>query len=206
MTYASVADRDAIQNEMAWEDRDLPVTTYAMLSQTTAKFPDRKALSFQLMSGPADKCETYTWSELKDKTTQTANMFRALGVGENDVVAYLLPNANETVLSFLGGQVAGIVNPINPLLDATQIAAILRETNAKVLVTLRAFPKTDVAQKAAEAVYCSRKKMCRCAPCRCSMCLRGSYRLVRLCHRARRSCFRHHKAIVAMAYSTISGN
>ena len=152
MTYASVADRDAIQNEMAWEDRDLPVTTYAMLSQTTAKFPDRKALSFQLMSGPADKCETYTWSELKDKTTQTANMFRALGVGENDVVAYLLPNANETVLSFLGGQVAGIVNPINPLLDATQIAAILRETNAKVLVTLRAFPKTDVAQKAAEAV------------------------------------------------------
>jgi len=44
------------------------------------------------------------------------------------------------------------VNPINPLLEAEQISAILRETNAKVLVTLRAFPKTDVAQKAAEAV------------------------------------------------------
>ena len=135
MAYASIDDRNAIQNEMAWGDRDLPVTTYAMLSQTAGKFPARKALSFQLMSGPKDLCETLTWSELKDKTTQVANMLRGLGIGENDVVAYLLPNANETVLTYLGGQVAGIVNPINPLLEAEQIASILRETNAKALVT-----------------------------------------------------------------------
>jgi acyl-CoA synthetase (AMP-forming)/AMP-acid ligase II len=152
MTYASIADRNAIENEMPWADRDLPVTTYQLLSQTTGKFPERKALSFQLFSGPTDKCETFTWSELKDKTSQAANLFRDLGIGETDVVAYMLPNANEAVLTYLGGQVAGIVNPINPLLDAEQIASILRETNAKVLVTLRAFPKTDVAQKAASAV------------------------------------------------------
>ena len=152
MTYASVVDRDAIENEMVWGDRDLPVTTYGLLSQTAGKFPSRNAVTYQLMSGPTDKCETLSWSELKDKSTQVANMLRDLGVGETDVVAYLLPNTNETVLTYLGGQVAGIVNPINPLLDAEQIASILRETNAKVLVTLRAFPKTDVSQKAAEAV------------------------------------------------------
>ena len=152
MTYASVVDRDAIENEMVWGDRDLPVTTYGLLSQTAGKFPSRNAVTYQLMSGPTDKCETFLWSELKDKTTQVANMLRELGVGETDVVAYLLPNTNETVLTYLGGQVAGIVNPINPLLEPEQIAAILRETNAKVLVTLRAFPKTDVSQKAADAV------------------------------------------------------
>ena len=152
MTYASVVDRDAIENEMVWGDRDLPVTTYGLLSQTAGKFPSRNAVTYQLMSGPTDKCETFLWSELKDKTTQVANMLRELGVGETDVVAYLLPNTNETVLTYLGGQVAGIVNPINPLLGPEQIAAILRETNAKVLVTLRAFPKTDVSQKAADAV------------------------------------------------------
>ncbi len=54
-------------------------------------------------------------------------------------------------MTLLGGAVAGIVNPINPLLEPEQIAAILRETGAKVLVTLKVFPKTDVAQKAAEA-------------------------------------------------------
>ncbi|MEM9786229.1 MAG: acyl-CoA synthetase [Pseudomonadota bacterium] len=152
MSYATVADRNTIEDEMPWEARQLPVTTYAQLSETARKFGDRKATSFSLLSDPNAKCETLNWNELRDKTGQAANMFRSLGVGENDVVAYLMPNATETILTYLGGQVAGIVNPINPLLDAEQIAAILRETNAKVLVTLKAFPKTDVAQKAADAV------------------------------------------------------
>lgn len=130
----------------------MPVTTFAQLSRTADKFPSHKAITFQMFSDPGAPCETLTWSELREQTAQTANMFRGLGVGENDVVAYLLPNATETILTYLGGQVAGIVNPINPLLEAEQIAAILRETGAKVLVTLRAFPKTDVAQKAADAV------------------------------------------------------
>lgn len=152
MAYANVADRNAIENEMPWESRELPTTTFEMLSNTASKFSGRKAVTFQLQSGVSDPDETFTWGQLRDKTAQTANLFRSLGVGENDVVAYLLPNASETVLTYLGGQVAGIVNPINPLLEAEQIAAILRETNAKVLVTLKAFPKTDVPQKAAEAL------------------------------------------------------
>jgi len=152
MSFASVADRDAIENEKPWDARQTPVTTYAQLDKTANAHGARKAVSFSLLSDPESKCETLTWSELRDKTSQSANMFRSLGVGEKDVVAYLMPNATETILTYLGGQVAGIVNPINPLLEAEQIAAILRETNAKVLVTLKAFPKTDVAQKAAEAV------------------------------------------------------
>jgi len=152
MTFSGVADRDAIEAEQPFAERDLPRTTWALLSHTAERFGNRKAVTYQLFSDPGAKDETFTWSELQARTAQTANLFRSLGVGENDVVAYLLPNCNETILAYLGGQVAGIVNPVNPLLDAEQIAAILRETGAKVLVTLRAFPKTDVAQKAAEAV------------------------------------------------------
>ncbi|MBS1303863.1 acyl-CoA synthetase [Loktanella sp. SALINAS62] len=152
MGYAGLADRNAIEQEVSWGDRDLPVTTYAQLSQTAARFPDRPAVTFQLFSGPKDPAETFTWSQLKDRVTQTANLFRSLGIKEGDVVAFMLPNCSEAVLTYLGGQVAGIVNPINPLLEPEQIAAILRETDAKVLVTLRSFPKTDVAQKAAAAV------------------------------------------------------
>ena len=152
MTFASAADRDAIENEMLWPERDVPVTTYGLLSQTAAKYGARKAVTFSLLSDPKSADETLDWATLRARTAQTANLFRSLGVGENDVVAYLLPNATETVLTYLGGQVAGIVNPINPLLEAGQIAAILRETNAKVLVTLKSFPKTDVPQKAAQAV------------------------------------------------------
>ncbi|WP_368186738.1 acyl-CoA synthetase [Aestuariibius sp. HNIBRBA575] len=152
MTYATLADRNAFEQEMSWEERDVPSTMYELLSGTAHKFGGRKAVTFQMFSGPKDKDETLTWSELLRKSTQTANLFRSLGIGETDVVAFLLPNSTETILTYLGGTIAGIVNPINPLLDAEQIGAILRETNAKVLVTLKAFPKTDVPQKAAEAV------------------------------------------------------
>lgn len=152
MAYAGLADKHAIEAESAWAERDQSTTLYELLSKTTSKFPNHNAVSYQIFSGPKDKAETLTWSALKDRTTQAANLFRSLGVGENDVVAYILPNCNETVFTVLGGAVAGIVNPINPLLEPEQIASILRETNAKVVVTLKPFPKTDVADKTAEAV------------------------------------------------------
>jgi fatty-acyl-CoA synthase/long-chain acyl-CoA synthetase len=148
----SLADNLAIQNAMPYEDRGLPVTVYDMLAETAQKFPSHNAITFQLTSGPTDKAETLTWGELHGKICQAANLFRSLGVGEEDVVALVLPNCNETAIATVGGMVAGIVNPINPLLEAEQISAILRETNAKVVVTLKSFPQSDVAQKTAQAV------------------------------------------------------
>jgi len=152
MSIANMADRNAIENEMTWEQRDVPDTLYQVLSRTAQNHGSNDAVSYQILSGPTDKKETLSWSDMKDKITQAANMFRSLGVGEKDVVAYVLPNCNETILTLYGGAVAGIANPINPLLEPEQIASILRETGAKVVVTLRPFPKTDVAQKVAEAV------------------------------------------------------
>ena len=152
MRYAGIEDRNAIEAEMPWEKRNVPKTLYGQLSQTAQKFPSHNAISFQLLSGATDKKETLTWKQLHGKVTQAANLFRSLGVGPKDVVAYVLPNCNETVHTLLGGAVAGIANPINPLLEPEQIASILRETGAKVVVTLKPFPKTDVAEKTAKAV------------------------------------------------------
>ena len=152
MGFASVQDVIDFENEMPWEDRDVPVTFYQLLTRTKDRHGARNATTFQLLSGPKDKAETLTWSELHGKVSQAANMFRDLGIGEQDVIACILPNCSETLLTIFGGAVAGIINPINPLLEPEQIAAILRETKAKVVVTLKAFPKTDVAQKTAEAV------------------------------------------------------
>lgn len=151
-SFSSMADRNAVEAQMPWEERDNPVTLYGVLAKTTKAFGTRSAVSFQITSGPTDAAETITWQQLHDRSVQSANLFRGLGIGEKDVVAYLLPNCNETLYTLMGGAIAGIVNPINPLLDAEQIGAILRETGAKVLVTLKAFPKTNVAQVAAEAV------------------------------------------------------
>ncbi|MBU3031531.1 acyl-CoA synthetase [Paracoccus marinaquae] len=150
--FSNYDDRNRVENEGPYEGRDLPRTLYGFLSSTAERFPERPAISFQLLSGASDPAVTLSWRELHQRVTETANLFRSLGIGPTDTVAYLMPNCIETPIVLLAGATAGIVNPINPLLDAEQIAGILRETKAKVLVTLKAFPKTDVAQKAAEAV------------------------------------------------------
>ncbi|SHM29414.1 fatty-acyl-CoA synthase [Paracoccus solventivorans] len=150
--FASIADRDRIEAERPYAERPLPKTIYAFLSRTRALHPQRPALGFQLLSDPKSrKCEL-NWTEFHERVTEAANLFRSLGVGPGDTVAYLLPNCLETPTVLLAGATAGIVNPINPLLEPEQIASILRESNAKVLVTLKSMPKTDVAQKAAAAL------------------------------------------------------
>ena len=150
--YATLADKIATETAMPFTERVTEKTLYQVLERTSGNHPNRNALSFQIKSGANDKAETLSWTDLKLQVTRAANLFRGLGVGEKDVVAYLLPNCNEAVISLLAGATAGIVNPINPTLDDDQIAAILRETGAKVVVTLKAFPKTEVAQKVANAV------------------------------------------------------
>ncbi|MFK5997308.1 MAG: acyl-CoA synthetase [Rhodobacterales bacterium] len=150
--FATVADIKAIEKEMPVEDRWSAETVYEQLCQTRNANPDRPAVSFQLKSGPKDKAITLSWTELTKRVTQCANLFRSLGVGKKDVVAYLLPTTHETLITLMGGMTAGIVAPINPTLEPEQIAALLKDAGAKVLVTMKAFPKTEIAQLAAKAV------------------------------------------------------
>jgi fatty-acyl-CoA synthase len=150
--FATIEDVRQIESAGSWDSRGMPQTLYQLLSGTAQKHGHRNAISFQILSGPTDKAETLTWSQVHAKSTQAANLFRSLGIGEGDVVAYILPNCNETAITLIGAAIAGIANPVNPLLDVDQIGAILRETKAKVVVTLKGFPKTDVPQKAHAAV------------------------------------------------------
>ena len=135
-----------------WSVIDKPVTIHELITSTRDRVGDRDAFSFQLLSSPDSAADTLTWNQFHEQVTRAANMFRGLGIGEDDVIAYLLPNTTETALTLLGGMVAGKVNPINPLLSVEQIAGILRASNAKVLVTLKSFPKTNISQLASAAV------------------------------------------------------
>ncbi|MEM7496819.1 MAG: acyl-CoA synthetase [Pseudomonadota bacterium] len=148
---SNMADKRKIE-EIPAEERWESGSVHTMLAATAARHPDRPALSFQLKGGPKDAAETLSYRELLAEVNRTANLLRHLGVGDTDTIAYVMPNANETVLALLGGMAAGRVCPVNPLLEQGQIAGILRETGAKIVVTLRPFPKTDIAQKVHGAV------------------------------------------------------
>jgi fatty-acyl-CoA synthase len=148
---ATLADKSALE-DVPFDERLTARTLYQQLSETAAAHGDRPAASFQLQAGPGDRATTATWAEIRDEVTQAANLLRSLGVGDGDTVAYVLPNCLEAVVTLIAGATAGRVAPINPLLTPEVIADLLRETRAKVVVTLAPFPKTDLADKVAGAV------------------------------------------------------
>ena len=150
--FANRLDFTDLENEMPISDRWAAKTVYQRLCQTRDIHGERPAVSFQLKSGNKDKNITLSYNELTDRITQTANLFRSLGIGPNDVVAYLLPTSHETLITLMAGVTAGIVAPINPTLSPDHISSLLKEVNAKVVVTLKAFPKTELAQLAHTAV------------------------------------------------------
>ncbi len=149
---ATLSDKEAIEREAPVGERWTARTLYEQLAETASRHGDRPAASFQLQAGPKDRAVTLTWAELHAEVTRAANLFRRLGIGDGDTVAYVLPNCLEAVVALLAGATAGRVLPVNPLLAPEVIADLLREAGARVVVTLAPFPKTGLAEEVAQAV------------------------------------------------------
>ena len=150
-TISALSDKHAIEARPLheqWRARNV----YEMLCETAAAHPGRPAISFQIKGGAKDRATTIDWATFRAEVTQIANLYRSLGLKPDEAVALLLPNLPEMAAAQVAAMTAGVAAPINPLLEPEQIAAILRETGAKILVTLKPFVKTDIAAKAAEAV------------------------------------------------------
>ena len=148
-----------MNNAQLWGLNDEPLTkqwssktTYEEIAARAKEVPTKPAITFQLKSGEKDKAETLNWEQMRARTAQCANALRSMGIGESDVVAYIMPNCNEAVIINQGGMTAGIVNPVNPLISPEHIGGILAETGAKIVVTLAPFPKAEIAQTVVESL------------------------------------------------------
>lgn len=139
--------RDVERAEAAGLPADLPDSTYEMIRRGASLDPEAPALSFFLSTDQHRRPETWRYRELVERITQTANFFDRLGVRKDCVVAFVLPNLPETHFVIWGGQAAGIVAALNPLLEGPALAELLNAANASVLVTLAPFPGTDLWTK-----------------------------------------------------------
>lgn len=140
----STADIEAIERAGLPE---LPASTYEMIRQSAAMDPEGPALSFFLTADELHKPETWSYREFLAQITRTANFLHRIGVKKDTVVAYVLPNLPETHFVIWGGQSAGIVAALNPLLEGEALAQLLKAAKAQVLITLAPFPGTDLWSK-----------------------------------------------------------
>jgi len=113
----------------------LPVqSTYEIFVNSAAAFGDKTALAFLPAADPAAEPIRWSYAQLLTGIHQTANLLHHLGVGPQDAVAVLLPGCLEYHLALWGGEAAGIVQPLNPMLTDEKIAAMMTLARAKVLI------------------------------------------------------------------------
>ena len=109
-------------------------STYALIRASAEAHADQPALTFLHTGQPGGPSTTWTYRSLLQGIHQTANALHSLHIGPQDVVAILLPGGLAYHLALWGGEAAGIVQPLNPLLNEEKLLSLLQASQAKVLI------------------------------------------------------------------------
>lgn len=147
MKITSLSDIEQIEKDLPLSQVITVDNTYSAIANSAKQRPEHTALSFFLTGDTHQKAKNISYGELLKKITQTANMLDGLGLKEDDVVAYILPNLPETHYVIWGGEAKCRILAINPLLEPSQIQSLLNSAKAKVLITMNPMPKMDLWQK-----------------------------------------------------------
>ncbi len=99
----------------------------SILAETATRMPENVALIF------ADQKTTYR--ELWDQTRQYAGALRDRGIGPGDAVAVLIPNVPDFPRTYYAILSLGaIIVPVHALLKGEEIAYVLRDSGARLLI------------------------------------------------------------------------
>jgi long-chain acyl-CoA synthetase len=99
-----------------------------ILPETAKRLPGKVALLFGE--------RTLTYDQLERLTNQAANGLKALGIQKGDRVTLFAPNSVEWVVCYFGiAKAGGVINPVNAMLTAEELAYVVKDCSAKVLIT-----------------------------------------------------------------------
>src|SRR5690348_2433957 len=109
--------------------------------------PDKVAIQYVADGKPDTPPIAWTYGELKRRTTATANLFRALGVGEKDAVLYLMPTIPSLYTVMLASLAAGVSCCVNWMLEPSHWVGLIKGSRAKVVVVLGPTPGYEIFAK-----------------------------------------------------------
>ena len=108
--------------------------TFDAIRLRAAEDPDNIALKFLVPGEVEAPPRNVSFGDFMAGCYRAANMFHDHGLRPGDVVSFLLPLCEEAYCTIVGGEAAGIVNAVNPMLEDWQIVKILKAANTKILV------------------------------------------------------------------------
>jgi fatty-acyl-CoA synthase len=115
------------------------------LHRTVAQFGDREALVVRHQQYRA------TYTELWDQTTRAARGLLARGIRKGDRVGIWAPNRAEwVVIQYATARIGAILVNINPAYKTAELAYVLQQSGASLLLLARAFRTSDYVGMLAE--------------------------------------------------------
>ena len=118
-----------------------PVAMHRLLRSAARRFPLHTALIYQ--------GARITYRRLNRESSRFANLLRGLGLASGDRVLILLPNLPQAVIAYYGTLKAGaVVVFTTPLSEPAELARQVRDSGARVLVTLTRLADTARTVKA----------------------------------------------------------
>ncbi|PCI25323.1 MAG: acyl-CoA synthetase [SAR324 cluster bacterium] len=141
-----IKDVQAIE-KVPYEEMVSEESIYKLFQATANQFPHHRAITFLHTAELDETPIQLTYTQLMAKITQAANMFHALGITPDDTISLLLPNMPQGHYLFWGGETAGIINPINFLLNEASILDLLNSAKTKILITLGPHPMMNIWEK-----------------------------------------------------------
>lgn len=114
--------------------------TFPIPRQPLFKFLETSADWFPKHTATVFYGATLTYQQLERRVNQFAHALHGLGVAPGDRVMVVLPNMPQLIIAYYATlKAGGVVVLSNPDADARQILSQIRQTGAKVLVTLNEF-------------------------------------------------------------------
>ena len=115
-------------------DRGLPASTYELVTRAAELWPDRPAISVLPDAEHFHAPLVRTFAQLAHDVRRAAAVLADVGVRRGDAVAVISVNCAEMVPLLLAAEAIGVYAPINPALATEHAIALLRLSDAKVIV------------------------------------------------------------------------
>nr|WP_277873218.1 AMP-binding protein [Mesobacillus foraminis] len=107
--------------------KDVPVQNYLMM--TAKEFPSKTAIHFM--------GKELTYRQVYESARKLAGYLQSLGIKKGDRAAVMLPNTPASVISYFGILMAGgVVVQTNPLYTERELEYQMKDSGAKVIITL----------------------------------------------------------------------
>ncbi|TNF17588.1 MAG: acyl-CoA synthetase [Rhodobacteraceae bacterium] len=133
MKLRTQADIEALEQQgfdAAYPDQ----SPWAILQRGARDYPDAVAIRYLHDATDPARDEVISYRDLAARVMAAGRLFRSLGVVPGRAVILLSQHTASAQAALWGGQLAGSCCPINPMLTAAHIAALIEAANGAVVV------------------------------------------------------------------------